>query len=212
MPVAKQPRTDHTAGLPLGDLQTLPAEGTSIKAPVLKSKQDKVVNHSPSAITLVRNRMFYARAALNAKGGVRFGLRHIRKFPSPLFVFANNSDVLNRYPLKPPNTTSDAPSSASSPPEQSTIHVMMYLFPRQFGLHNVFTSEVDSKKTVQPFMDYTLREDEINKKYPPSTPPKIPKRLRGKAAQLVRKLQTLHSRCSYKELINYYCPVSLPST
>ena len=32
----------------------------------------------PSAITFVRNRMFYARAALNAKGMVQFGLRHIR--------------------------------------------------------------------------------------------------------------------------------------
>ncbi|TVY37321.1 Telomerase reverse transcriptase, partial [Lachnellula occidentalis] len=174
-------------GLPLGELQTLSAEQTPAKAPVLRFKQIKVVNHSPSAITLVRNRIFYARAALNAKGDVRFGLRHIH--------------VLNRYPLGP--ATSDAPSST----EQSTIHVMMYLFPRQFGLHNVFSSEVDSKKTVQPFMDYTLREDEINEKYPPATPPKIPKRLRGKAAQLVRKLQVLHNRCSYKELIDYYCPV-----
>lgn len=34
---------------------------------------------SPATIIFVRNRMFYARAALNAKGKVRFGLRHIRK-------------------------------------------------------------------------------------------------------------------------------------
>ncbi|TVY37815.1 Telomerase reverse transcriptase, partial [Lachnellula subtilissima] len=174
-------------GLPLGELQTVLAERPPSKSPVLKSKQNKVVNHGLSAITLVRNRIFYARAALNAKGGVRFGLRHIH--------------VLNRYPLE--RATSDAPSST----EQSTIHVMMYLFPRQFGLHNVFTDEVDSKKTVQPFMDYTLREDEINQKYPPATLPKIPKRLRGKAAQLVRKLQVLHNRCSYKALVDYYCPV-----
>jgi telomerase reverse transcriptase len=87
---------------------------------------------------------------------------------------------------------------------------MMYIFPRQFGLHNVFTSEVDSQKTVQPFMDYTLREDEISKKYPSHSPPKIPKRLRGKATELVKKMQVLHSRCSYKELIEYYCPVGFP--
>ena len=36
--------------------------------------------HSPSAITFVRSRMLYARAALNAKGKVRFGLRHIRRW------------------------------------------------------------------------------------------------------------------------------------
>jgi hypothetical protein len=36
-------------------------------------------NRTPNAITFVRNRMLYARAALNAKGGVRFGMRHIRE-------------------------------------------------------------------------------------------------------------------------------------
>jgi telomerase reverse transcriptase len=35
-------------------------------------------NRNPSAITFVRTRMLYAKAALNAKGGVRFGMRHIR--------------------------------------------------------------------------------------------------------------------------------------
>ncbi|KAF2684833.1 hypothetical protein K458DRAFT_27426 [Lentithecium fluviatile CBS 122367] len=35
-------------------------------------------NRKPSAIRFVRSRMLYARAAVNAKGGVRFGMRHIR--------------------------------------------------------------------------------------------------------------------------------------
>ena len=34
--------------------------------------------HTPGNITFVRNRMLYARAALNPKGDVRSGLRHIR--------------------------------------------------------------------------------------------------------------------------------------
>ncbi|TVY53989.1 Telomerase reverse transcriptase, partial [Lachnellula suecica] len=175
------------SGIPLGELQTLPLDGVLAKTPVLRSMP---VKHTPSTITFVRSRLFYARAALNAKGSVRFGLRHIH--------------VLNRYPLKPNPSTSATPNTA---PDSSTIHIMMYTFPRQFGLHNVFTSEVDSQKTVQPFMDYTLREEEINRKYSSSKQPKIPKRLRGKAAQLVRKMQVLHARCSYKELIEYYCPV-----
>jgi hypothetical protein len=37
----------------------------------------EIVN-TPARITFVRNRMLYARAALNAKGTIRFGLRHIR--------------------------------------------------------------------------------------------------------------------------------------
>lgn len=35
--------------------------------------------NSPGAITFVRNRLLYARATLNAKGALRFGLRHNRK-------------------------------------------------------------------------------------------------------------------------------------
>jgi telomerase reverse transcriptase len=127
-------------------------------------------------------------------------------FSSSSHIFADDVDVFNRYPLKSTTSNPDAPKSPAKP-DYSTIHVMMYIFPRQFGLHNVFTSEVDSQKTVQPFMDYTLREEEIGKKYPSHAPPKIPKRLRGKATELVRKMQILHSRSSYKELLEYYCPV-----
>lgn len=35
---------------------------------------------APGAITFVRSRMLYSKAALNAKGAVRFGMRHIRAF------------------------------------------------------------------------------------------------------------------------------------
>lgn len=45
---------------------------------VLHDVAPQTVN-SPSAINFVRNRMFYARAALNTKGRVTFGLRHIRE-------------------------------------------------------------------------------------------------------------------------------------
>jgi telomerase reverse transcriptase len=84
----------------------------------------------------------------------------------------------------------------------------MYIFPRQFGLHNVFTHDVDRRETVQPFKDYTLREEEIKSIHPSSSTIKIPKRLRGRPALLVQKLQKLHSQCPYKKLLEYYCPVS----
>lgn len=125
---------------------------------------------------------------------------------------ANVLDVLNRYPLRDRQTEGNkiAGENATNPqPDRSTIQVMMYIFPRQFGLHNVFADDVDPRQTVQPFKDYTLREDEITSKYPSTEKPKIPKRLRGKAVQLVQKLQILHSRCPYKELLEHYCPVGL---
>lgn len=93
---------------------------------------------------------------------------------------------------------------------------MKYIFPRQFGLHNVFTSSVDLRETVQPFKDYTLREQEITQhqrrirlKHANSTEAPIthiPKRLRGQAMALVKKLQKLHSQCYYVELLKHYCP------
>ncbi len=85
----------------------------------------------------------------------------------------------------------------------------MYIFPRQFGLHNVFTNEVDSRQTVQSFKDYTIREDEIRLKYPFPEKIKIPKRLRGMATNLVKMIQTRHRRCAYKKLLEHYCPVGL---
>lgn len=109
---------------------------------------------------------------------------------------ANKTDVLNR-----------CPSSDSMP---QTVNVMKYIFPRQFGLHNVFTSVTDNRQTVQPFKDYTMREDEIaharRNGGGESQDLKIPKRLRGKAVDLVQKLQSRNRRCAYVELLRYYCP------
>ena len=100
-----------------------------------------------------------------------------------------------------------------------TTQVMKYMFPKQFGLHNVFTSAVDPSETAQPFKDYTLREQEISqverrtllklnsdKIDPRNAKQHLPKRLRGSAFNLVRKLQKLHSQCSYHELFKHYCP------
>lgn len=89
---------------------------------------------------------------------------------------------------------------------------MMYMFPRQFGLHNVFTSPTDRTQTSQRFQDYTLREKEIENflrrklRGKQVQMPKVPKRLRGPVEQLVRHLQILHSRCAYWELLRHYCP------
>lgn len=117
-------------------------------------------------------------------------------------------DVLNRY--------------QDSKNLNHTIHVMKYIFPRQFGLHNAFTSKVDSRETVQPFKDYTLREQEIahqqrlvalKKGNQPNhcARQRLPKRLRGTVVVLVKKFQRMHSKCSYNELLRHYCPLRVNS-
>ncbi|PGG99055.1 telomerase reverse transcriptase [Blastomyces parvus] len=195
------------SGISLSELKTLEpkshtklrraASGEATTVVAAKSRIPLANNalHTPTNITFVRSRMLYARAALNAKGQVRFGLRHIH--------------VLNRYP--------------QSDNRDHTFHILKYIFPRQFGLHNVFTSIVNSKETIQPFKDYTLREEEIARcrdqrnrplKAPETTSEieeKVPKRLRGDLFVLIQKLQKRHQRCPYAELLRYYCPIEKPS-
>lgn len=76
-------------GTPLTELQRIPIPPTKVRPPMKPSTELQNKNmvrsdgeqssDSPGTILFVRNRMFYARAALNAKGKVRFGLCHIRE-------------------------------------------------------------------------------------------------------------------------------------
>ncbi|KAL6709686.1 Telomerase reverse transcriptase [Coniothyrium glycines] len=185
-------------GLPISDVTAThaPQNSTTGKETVPAVKSKPVALHSalrtPGAITFVRSRVLYAKAALNAKGGIRFGMRHIH--------------VLNRFP--------DRGS------KKQTVHVMRHIFPRQYGLHNVFTSAVDHEETSMPFKDYTLREQEIHRSMCRELGEKatnaeiverwhnrVPRRLRGKAVALVEKMRILNQRCSYSELLRHYCPV-----
>lgn len=145
-----------------------------------------------------------------------FGLRHIRKWnwPKRLLGILTLEDVLNRYPYTPCTASKESYSELDwekrvSSIHLNTLHILMYIFPRQFGLHNVFTSTVDFRETAQPFKDYTMREDEIRilrSGHRGGSGIKTPKRLRGIVAQLVQKLQILHQRCPYHEIVQYYCP------
>ncbi|KAI1498263.1 hypothetical protein F5X99DRAFT_336353 [Biscogniauxia marginata] len=177
------------SGRPLSEIEALTSQTLEV---------DNVKN--PSEIIFVRNRMLYARAALNARGLVHFGLRHIH--------------VLNRSPYNHLNDgqqrSAGGQKQMARQNELHTLRVMMYMFPRQFGLHNVFTSKVNLKETSQRLKDYTLREEEIVEKFgrlgDPNVRVRTPKRLRGRATELVRKLQILHQRCSYTELFQHHCP------
>jgi len=113
-------------------------------------------------------------------------------------------DVLNRY------------GDANNP--NHTVHLMKYIFPRQFRLHNAFTSKVDSRETVQPFKDYTLREQEIAQVERQNSSRRgedlaspyhlhVPRRLRGTTYDLVKELQSRHAQCSYSELLKHHCPL-----
>jgi len=69
------------------------ARVNAVKEAPTKPSQLKIESKKPGAITFVRSRMLYAKAALNAKGGVRFGMRHIRALSLffECFIGANHS-------------------------------------------------------------------------------------------------------------------------
>jgi telomerase reverse transcriptase len=138
--------------------------------------------------------MFYARPALKATGVVRLGLRHIRKSIltyNKVDTDPRLPDVFNRF----------ADTSSS----EQTTHIAKYIFPREFKLHNVFTSPVDSRETSQPLKDYTLREHEITA-VAAKTKSHLPKRIRGAPLALVHKIRTAHSKLPYVELLRHHCP------
>ena len=59
-------------GLPLHNTVALVSAPNNPKSP-------DDFRRAPSDISFIRNRTLYARAALNARGLVHFGLRHIRE-------------------------------------------------------------------------------------------------------------------------------------
>lgn len=66
-------------GAPIFELESLAAEALKKSRPAPAAAGQRAVELRPAEITFVRNRMLYARAALNARGNVHFGLRHIRR-------------------------------------------------------------------------------------------------------------------------------------
>jgi hypothetical protein len=90
-------------------------------------------------------------------------------------------------------------------------HIMKYIFPKQFGLHNVFTHLTDRRETTHAFKDYTDREAEIASSFKDHDE-KIYRRLGAAVIPLIDKMQRLHQQCSYHALINYYCSPVQEST
>ncbi|TPX14184.1 uncharacterized protein E0L32_000578 [Thyridium curvatum] len=193
-----QDNLHQLSGKPLFDLEPLSKGSHQVNA---GETQATKFERKPTEMVFVRSRLFYARAALNARGLVHFGLRHIHALNR--FTYRSASTFLDQPPKDDEVKNLERRNAAN------TVKVMMYIFPRQFGLHNAFTSMVDFRKTAQKFQDYTLREDEVSKLYPDvdgKSKHPVPKRLWGEAKRLVERLQILHNRCSYSQLLQHYCP------
>ncbi|KAF7530544.1 hypothetical protein PCG10_000053 [Penicillium crustosum] len=150
---------------------------------------------SPNNIVFLRRRILYGR------------VEYKKKVPSGL----GQTHVLSRF------------SSLDSMAQ--TVHVMKYIFPRQFGLPNVFKLDSDSRNVMDDSKNFMFREGEISRlekekqhqrpqpknefadaDYAGVRSVKVPKRLRGITIELVGKLRNRNAQCSYGELLRYYCP------
>lgn len=104
------------------------------------------------------------------------------------------------------------------------LHVLLkYIFPRQWGLHNVFTSSADRRQSATPHRCYANRDAEIVKHWNQHTRivrdgsdavrlgPHIPKRLRGNCVTLIEAVLRRHHKCPYAALLQHYCPRQVAS-
>ncbi|EKV10805.1 Telomerase reverse transcriptase, putative [Penicillium digitatum PHI26] len=199
------------SGLPLSVLEPLSyassaANGSSAtgqRHPKEKAGCERNSNktfQSPNSIVFLRRRILYGRVESK------------KKLPSGL----GQTHVLSRF--------------LSLDSMAQTVHVMKYIFPRQFGLLNVFTLDSDGHNIMDDSKSFMFRESEIShleeekrRQRPQSTNEfadadfgsertiKVPKRLRGITIELVRKLRNRNAQCSYGELLRYYCPTDITS-
>ncbi|KAJ5442593.1 reverse transcriptase [Penicillium cf. griseofulvum] len=201
------------SGLPLSDLEPLsdslganrcaataqdPMPITDQRHPKNKAERKQNFNNthqSPNSIVFLRRRILYGRA--ESKKEVSSGLGH--------------THVLCRF------------SSLDSIAQ--TVHVMKYIFPRQFGLLNVFSLGLDAREKMDASKSFMFRESEISRLEEEKRlqrpqlgnefadadcgsvrSVKVPKRLRGITIELVQKLRNRNAQCSYRQLLRYYCP------
>ncbi|TNY20668.1 hypothetical protein DMC30DRAFT_438579, partial [Rhodotorula diobovata] len=123
--------------------------------------------------------------------------------------------ILTRLPTlfpRPVPSTARAPKAVAEAPAR---HLAKYIFPRQFGLHNVFTSE-KARSSFEIMPDYLDREVEIKARHSLSLCSearwlmklgsiKTPLRLKP-VLPLLDRLATLNARCTYRKLLDRRCP------
>ncbi|KAJ5247280.1 Telomere reverse transcriptase [Penicillium chermesinum] len=171
------------SGLALSSLEQINQPPALVRQPQAKGSNEGSkritdgASRSPNEIVFLRRNMLYCKFASALKKRIALGL--------------GKAHVLNRF--------------ASLDSRAQTIHVMMYMFPRQFGLRNAFSSTEDHNARTDYFKSQAFREDDIFRE---GRSLKVPKRLRGTAMELVHSLRIRHSRCSYAEILRYYCPTS----
>ncbi|RGB41773.1 hypothetical protein C1646_618301 [Rhizophagus diaphanus] len=90
--------------------------------------------------------------------------------------------------------------------------VIYHIFPRQFGLKNVFTKKSSDTSLYNVYLD---RKKELNLTFnyimnllKQNLQCEIPNRLQH-LLPYVKHIIERHNRCQYKHLLNKYCPIQV---
>ncbi|GAA5992398.1 hypothetical protein JCM10908_000464, partial [Rhodotorula pacifica] len=161
--------------------------------------------NSNNAIVLARHQMYHHRLSKGVGGKLIYGLnaRHVLVRLPTLYPIEPS--------LPPTATTRNAKSKAAKPrtsPDRGTSeaaarHLAKYIFPRQFSLHNAFTSP-KPRASLDVLPDYMDRELEIKRLGSVKTPPRL-----RPALPLLQRLGLLSSRCNFRKLLDKRCPSKL---
>ncbi|CAD6892531.1 unnamed protein product [Tilletia caries] len=199
-----------------GDYQSLPADFTFKAA----SKGSKGLLYptclrKPSEIAFVRPRLFYARPLRSKQGKVHIGLPFLHSIvrsaePKILVKMTTFSSTQEARITKVSKSMVTKPSHPVKVAAQRQLalrvrHILKYMFPRQFGLHNVFTSVVDRNLTTQAFPDYTMREAEIRLRGRCKTPKRV-MTVRGLVKTMLRRIDAF----DFKRTLDRCCPSRIP--
>ncbi|SCZ90544.1 BZ3500_MvSof-1268-A1-R1_Chr9g10875 [Microbotryum saponariae] len=141
--------------------------------------------NSPSEIVIPRMRLYHARPNKGPKARLVYGL--------------SNKHILTRLPAMFPPAAQQTKADAGQL-LGGARHLAKYIFPRQFGLHNVFTYP-KPRLNVEVVSDHHDREIEIKKLGTVKTPERVKPTL-----PMLQRMMLLHSRCNYRKMLDRYCP------
>ncbi|BGP32724.1 Telomerase reverse transcriptase [Rhodotorula toruloides] len=144
--------------------------------------------HSANSVVLSRHRIYHNRLAKVKGGRVPYGL------PA--------KHILTRLPsLFPPTPTDQLEDKQSKAISQAPArHLAKYIFPRQFSLHNAFTSP-KPRSSLEVLPDYLDRELEIKKLGSSKTPSRL-----KVALPHLERLALLSRRCNFRKVLDERCP------
>uniref|UniRef100_A0A0W0FMP3 Telomerase reverse transcriptase n=1 Tax=Moniliophthora roreri TaxID=221103 RepID=A0A0W0FMP3_MONRR len=169
------------------------------RRPTDRTKTEAYTERSPAGVSLIRQRMFYARPVYS---------QHSSR-SNQITIGLPPNHILNR--LDSPFPQNDLPVTTVQDPnpqiqQSNARRLAKYIFPRQYGLPNAFHFFKFSEREAYQVPDFVNRDQDIEKLASDRNHRiRTPKRLR-QVLPMLDKLAWRHRKCKYKLLLDGSCP------